>query len=542
MGNASSVEPADGDGTEENVVRYDENALEGVGGDDGNGNNNNTAVAYPDNSENPDMFSPGSSTSKQNDNEAMEILFQFIPYYGQGDGSNDSIVRSTLMGLSIEDIDYRDEYGNTLLLLACQYSCEDLVRIMLNKGADPNATNASGACSLHFTCYADSASKPIAKILLQNGANPDVAETSYGCTPLHYCAGTGDIEFCKLLISFGAQPQSIDYYSYTSADYARDAGLPECQSFLNNKIQSASKSMTSLGSDNALLSLNINTTTATSSGSASSANLTSGSSFLTPGRPAEVVIPLEWQVQYDENTKYYNNIKTGEVLWEQELTAKLAADAPKRGLGVGMGTPNASGSQANLSTIQETDPQVLMTSASRECLIAFFTTHDPTRLTEIDSLLTRYKGTEQQMLLDLCKQYKADEGAEIAAFTAKLKELKGAQGGGGGLGGRSGSVASTPVSLSSNFQLGKSTPVANRGTPAGTPVASGVSQAEVLQLQQQMQQRLSVAEAQFDEERTQYRTTIADKEGAIAKLESSLEAVTKEKQNIQVYAVLTLYI
>lgn len=506
MGNASSVEPADGDGAQENVVRYGTNYLEGVG----------DTVEYSGDG-NPDINSP---ISKQGDNEAMEILFQFIPYYGRGDGSNDSIVRSTLMALSIEDIDYRDEYGNTLLLLACQYSCEDLVRIMLNKGADPNATNSSGACSLHFTCYADSASKSIAKILLQNGANPDVAETSYGCTPLHYCAGTGDIEFCKLLISYGAQPQAIDYYSYTAADYARDAEFPECQNFLNSKMQAVSKSLTSLGSANALLSVN----------TASSGNVTSGSPFVTPGKP-EIKIPLEWQVQYDENTKskYYNNIKTGEVLWEQELTAKLAAEASTPM--AKKGTPNAS--QANLTTIQETDPLVLLSSASRECLIAFFTKHDPTRLTELDSLLDKYKGNERQMLIDLCGQYETDENAELAAFTAKLKELKGVQ--------RNKSIASTPVSLSSNFQLGKSTPIANRGTPAGTPAVGGVSQAEMQQLQQQMQQlqeemqqRLSAADSQFEEERSQYRVTIADKEGVIAKLESSLEAVTREKQSIEV--------
>jgi hypothetical protein len=31
-----------------------------------------------------------------------------------------------------------------LLMIACSYRCEDLVRIMLNKGADPNAVNSSG--------------------------------------------------------------------------------------------------------------------------------------------------------------------------------------------------------------------------------------------------------------------------------------------------------------------------------------------------------------------------------------------------------------
>jgi hypothetical protein len=55
---------------------------------------------------------------EEDDVEPVAVLLQFIPYYGQGDPSNDSIVRSTLSGLSVEDIDSQDEYGNTLLLLA----------------------------------------------------------------------------------------------------------------------------------------------------------------------------------------------------------------------------------------------------------------------------------------------------------------------------------------------------------------------------------------------------------------------------------------
>jgi ankyrin repeat protein len=102
--------------------------------------------------------------------------------------------------------------------------------MMLNKGADPNAVNSSGACCLHFACYRESASFQVAKVLLQSGANPDVAESTYGCTPLHYCAGTGDIKFCKLLLSYGAQIASRDYYNYTCVDYAKEAQMLEVRS------------------------------------------------------------------------------------------------------------------------------------------------------------------------------------------------------------------------------------------------------------------------------------------------------------------------
>ena len=171
--------------------------------------------------------------TNEDDIDPVNILFQFIPYYGQGNSSNDSYVRGTLAALSMQAIDNPDEYGNTLLLIACQYGAEDLVRIMLKKGANPNAVNSSGACCLHFSCYTESANKGIAKVLLANGALPEVAETSHGCTPLHYCAGVGDIDFIKMLITHGASVETRDYYNYTCEDYARQANCIEAADFLN---------------------------------------------------------------------------------------------------------------------------------------------------------------------------------------------------------------------------------------------------------------------------------------------------------------------
>jgi hypothetical protein len=200
-----------------------------------------------------------------------------------------------LSGLSVEDIDSKDEYGNTLLLLACQYRCEDLVRIMLNKGADPNALNLSGACGLHFACYRESASYNVTKILLQNGANPDVAESTFGCTPLHYCAGAGDIEFCKLLLAYGAQIDAYDYYNYTCVDYAREASMTELAAFLQIRLEKA-QNMSRLRS-----------------------------SASQQPEVAASLVASDWEPHTDPTTKgkYYMHVKTGEVVWENELLRRF---------------------------------------------------------------------------------------------------------------------------------------------------------------------------------------------------------------------------
>jgi hypothetical protein len=246
--------------------------------------------------------------------EPKDLLFQFIPYYGQGDSSTDSIVRATLSSLSVEEIDSRDvETGNTLLLLACQCRCEDLARIMVNKGADCNAVNVSGASGLHFACYRDSASKLIAKLLLKNGANPDVQERTYGCAPLHYCAGLGDIDFLKLLLTHGATIDLRDSYNYTCADYAREAGLTEVAIFLEDKIQKAKTTQ------------HLKFTRANSSAR-------SGLNLGPPGA-SKANYGTEWTGYLDPSTgaTYFVSSKTGECLWESDLKMKLEQDQSNQG-------------------------------------------------------------------------------------------------------------------------------------------------------------------------------------------------------------------
>jgi len=180
-----------------------------------------------------------SSGGEEEEVNQFDILVQSIPYYAMGQPKTDALVRATLMHLDDDFLEASDDGGNTLLMLACQSRHEDLVRILLQKGANANATNAAGACCLHFPCYLDTCSMPIAKALLQAGANPEVAEKSYGCTPLHYCASIGDITFCKLLISYGALVGTRDFYDYTAVDYARESNMTDCTAYLQKVLIAA---------------------------------------------------------------------------------------------------------------------------------------------------------------------------------------------------------------------------------------------------------------------------------------------------------------
>jgi len=409
MGNQASVGLTDGDQLD-NIAEMPERAKAGTGATSSSssgGNASGNETKYEAQEEGGDL-------------NPVELLFQFIPYYGQGDDANDSIVRGTLAGLPMQEVDTKDEYGNTLLLLACQYSCEDLVRIMLKKGANPNALNSSGACCLHFSCYKESASKAVAKALLANGATPEMKETTYGCTPLHYAAGTGDVDLIKMLIAHGAQLETKDYYDYTCQDYAREAECVEAEEYFKGQLRS-------LGTKKA--------------------------SFMSPGSkghngsfPFGSPLPSDqyppgWEPHIDPDSggRYFINSTTHETLWESDLKLRYSG-------GGGVGTPGAVPStpqapptpKAAATPVGPATPvtpaRVAMalptadnsqvndwanSQATRVRLIALLGKHDPMRLMEVDAMLKEHKGKEGDMFADLCEEFKVEEDPEFASLARK---------------------------------------------------------------------------------------------------------------------------
>ena len=105
-------------------------------------------------------------TLRNDENEQMiEVLFEILPYYGQGDVSIDNIVKDTIQRLPFYCLESRDKLtGNTLLMLSCQIGAVDLVTMLVAKGADVNIQNGNGETCLHFACYNDSYSPDIAKV------------------------------------------------------------------------------------------------------------------------------------------------------------------------------------------------------------------------------------------------------------------------------------------------------------------------------------------------------------------------------------------
>ena len=126
--------------------------------------------------------------------------------------------------------------GVTLLHLACSpHKDVELVRFLLEHGADVNAADNEGAMPIHFLLQeSDERSKAIAALLREHGAaldvfaqaqlgqtekvlamldeNPDLvrAKGESGQNLLHIAAGRGDLELVKMLLSRGADLELKD--------------------------------------------------------------------------------------------------------------------------------------------------------------------------------------------------------------------------------------------------------------------------------------------------------------------------------------------
>jgi len=161
------------------------------------------------------------------------------------------------------DVNQRDEEGNTPLGRAARHARADIMKLLLDAGAEPEKTEIclgvdSGSTPL-FTA-AGWANKAAIKLLVERGADPNrqelemedtplqyaIIECNYdtikpllkagadpnlankeGETPLHPAARSGQTYSVKLLINSGADPKTIDKKGKTPLCYAREEGHRE---------------------------------------------------------------------------------------------------------------------------------------------------------------------------------------------------------------------------------------------------------------------------------------------------------------------------
>ena len=77
------------------------------------------------------------------------------------------------------------------------------VKSMLDGGVDVNTRSQYGATALSFAC--DRGNLDLVKLLIERGADVNAADTFYNATPLTWAADKGFVEIVRLLLDKGAR-------------------------------------------------------------------------------------------------------------------------------------------------------------------------------------------------------------------------------------------------------------------------------------------------------------------------------------------------
>jgi ankyrin repeat protein len=116
------------------------------------------------------------------------------------------------------DINVRSDDGSTALILAAEEGHEDVVKALLDKGADINLQSKDGSTALILA--AEEGHAEIVKALLGKGADINVQCDDDGSTALILAAEQDHKEIVKLLIRHGADPSIENKKKKTALDVA----------------------------------------------------------------------------------------------------------------------------------------------------------------------------------------------------------------------------------------------------------------------------------------------------------------------------------
>ena len=113
--------------------------------------------------------------------------------------------------------------GFTALHFAAFFGHPEAAALLIERGAEVDAFGRGWMTGTALHSAVSRLQSDVVRILLEAGANPDVRQSA-GWTPLHAAAMNGDLASMELLLGAGADPTAANDEGRSVADLAKESG------------------------------------------------------------------------------------------------------------------------------------------------------------------------------------------------------------------------------------------------------------------------------------------------------------------------------
>ncbi|XP_069687001.1 tyrosine-protein kinase Shark [Periplaneta americana] len=142
-------------------------------------------------------------------------------------------VVSELLKCGYRSLEAKNQEGQTAVHLASRLGKDDILKKLIESGANINCRDTAGYTPLHYACQSNLPST--VRILVQIGfANIQVRNSDTGLVPLHEAASRGHKEVIRVLLSLNAPANPRTIANDTPADLAKRNGHHDCARMLRN--------------------------------------------------------------------------------------------------------------------------------------------------------------------------------------------------------------------------------------------------------------------------------------------------------------------
>ena len=121
--------------------------------------------------------------------------------------------------------------GFPLLGFACFFGHIETAKLLLARGTNPNVAAKNPMQVFPINSAASRKRSDIVRLLLDTGADPNSAQ-NMGYTSMHSAAHNGDLETIRLLLERGAKPDSVTDDGKTPVRLAKEGGHEEAATLL----------------------------------------------------------------------------------------------------------------------------------------------------------------------------------------------------------------------------------------------------------------------------------------------------------------------